>query len=62
MIQNGGGPSTGMVKLKLRVKNTRVNVIVKNRVHAGHVFSLDDGYRTRLLITSGVMWHDMDQI
>ena len=38
--------STETVKLQLRVKNTRVNITLKNRVHTGHMLSLDDGYGT----------------
>ena len=38
--------STETVKLQLRVKNTRVNITLKNRVHIGHMLSLDDGYCT----------------
>ena len=38
--------STETVKLQLRVKNTRVNITLKNRVYTGHMLSLDDGYCT----------------
>ena len=38
--------STATVKLQLRVKNTGVSITVKNRVHTGHILSLDDGYCT----------------
>ena len=41
LIRNHGTTSTETVKLQLRVKNTRVNITVKNRVHTGHMLSLE---------------------
>ena len=41
LIRNHGTSSTETVKLQLRVKNTRVNITVNNRVHTGHMLSLE---------------------
>ena len=46
MIQNCGGPLDWNSKTAAKVKNTRVNITVKIRVHARHMLSLDDGYYT----------------
>ena len=40
-------------KLQLRVKNTRYNITVKNRVHVGHMLSLDDEYCTAGFLPEG---------
>ena len=46
MIRNCGGPLNWNNKTVAEDKNTRVNITVKNRVHAGHMLSLYDGYCT----------------
>ena len=46
MIQNYGGLLDWNSKTATENKNTRVNNTAKNRVHEGHMLSLDDGYCT----------------
>ena len=46
MIQNCGAPLHWNSKTAAEDKNKGVNITVKNRVHAGHMLSLDDRYCT----------------
>ena len=46
VIQNHGNHLEWNSKTAPEGKNTRVNITVTNRVYAGHMLSLDDGYCT----------------
>ena len=46
MIRNCGSPLDWNSKTAAEDKNTRVNITVKNRVHAEYKLSLDDGNYT----------------